>query len=138
MVTPEIVVDTSVAFKWFVGYGETGLEEAGALLLAHRRGEVELIAPSTLTVEIANTLRYLLPHAKDALDFLTELEATHLGLYAPTPDLVRRATERAIEAGVAVYDALFLALAEEHDCPLVTADRKAFEGAKTPIEIRLL
>jgi len=138
MVTQELVVDTSVAFKWFIGYGETSLDEAAALLLAHRRGEVALIAPSTIALEVANTLRYTLPDTNEALGFLADLESIRLELIDASPSLVRRATARAIETGMSVYDALFLALAEERLCPLVTADRKAFATVETPIEIRLL
>jgi predicted nucleic acid-binding protein len=39
---------------------------------------------------------------------------------------------------MSIYDALFLALAEELDCPLITADRKAFADIDTPVEIRLI
>ena len=132
-----MVVDTSVAFKWFVGWGETGLDDAAELLAAHRRRELRLIAPSTIAVEIANTIRYLVPIA-DALELLAQFEATHIELHDTTPDLVRRATERAAETGMGVYDALFLALAEQHGCALATADRKAFADVETPIPIRLI
>jgi predicted nucleic acid-binding protein len=137
MVIPRMVVDTSVAFKWFGGWGEGGLDAAGELLVAHRRRELQLIAPSTIAVEIANTVRYLVPIA-DALELLAEFEATHLELHDTTPDLVRRATLRAGQTGMGVYDALFLALAEQHDCALATADHKAFADVETPIQIRLL
>lgn len=137
MVTPEIVVDTSVAFKWFVAFGESGLGEAAQLLTAHQRGEVVLIAPSTLPVEIANTLRYIVA-PEDARALLADFEAFHVDLVEITYDLVQKATSRAAQTGIGVYDALFLALAEEHDCPLATADRKAFADAATAIEIRLV
>jgi len=138
MVAPEVVIDTSVAFKLFVGFGEAGLDQAAALLRAHRENEIQLIAPSTLPVEIANGLRYLLPDQKDVLGFLSDLESLHIGLFATDFDLVGRAARRALETDMGVYDALFLALAEERGCPLVTADRKAFEAVQSPIEIRIL
>jgi len=138
MVTPEIVIDTSVAFKWFVGYGENGLDEAGALLLAHRQFEIDLIAPATLPVEIANTLRYVLADRDDTIGFLADLESAHIRLFPPTFSLVSSAAVRAIETNMGVYDALFLALAEERQCPLATADRKAFESIESPVEILLL
>ena len=137
MVTHELVIDTSVAFKWFVAYGEGGLGEAGQLLAAHRAGEVVLIAPSTMPVEIANTLCYLVT-PDDARALLSSLEAFHVDLVDTSYDLVERAMGRAAGTGMSVHDALFLALAEERRCPLVTADRKAFERVATPVEIRLL
>lgn len=138
MVAPEVVIDTSVAFKLFVGYGETGLDQAAALLSAHREKELRLIAPATLPIEIANSLRYLLPDPKDVLGFLSDLKSLHIVLFATDFELVRRAAVRALETDMGVYDALFLALAEERQCPLVTADRKAFGAVKSPIEIRVL
>ncbi len=137
MVTRELVVDTSVAFKWCVAYGEGGIDEAASLLAKHRIGQIELIAPATILVEIANTLRYLLP-ADDALSLMDGFRNTHVRLFNVTHDLVRRATLRAAETGMGVYDALFLALAEERGCPLVTADRKAFEGIDSSVDITLL
>jgi predicted nucleic acid-binding protein len=138
MVVPEVVIDTSIAFKLFVGYGEAGLDQAAALLCAHREKELRLIAPATLPVEIANTLRYLLPDREDVLGFLADLESLHIRLFATDFDLVNRAATRALEAEMGVHDALFLALAEERGCPLVTADRKAFGAVRSPIEIRIL
>ena len=137
MVTHELVIDTSVAFKWFVAYGEGGLGEAGQLLAAHRAGEVVLIAPSTMPVEIANTLRYLVT-PDDAHALLSSLEAFRVDLVDTSYDLVRKALGWAAGTGISVYDALFLALAEERWCPLVTADRKAFASVATPVEIRLV
>jgi predicted nucleic acid-binding protein len=138
MVTPEVVIDTSVAFKLFVGFGETGLDQAAALLRAHREEELRLIAPATLPIEVANSLRYLLPDQDDVLGFLSDLESLHIGLFATGFDLVNRAAIRALETEMGVYDALFLALAEERGCPLVTADRKAFGAVRSRIEIRIL
>jgi predicted nucleic acid-binding protein len=136
-VTGEVVVDTSVAFKWLVGYGETGLDAAAELLRARRDGHLRLIAPATIRVELANTLRYVLG-AEDALALLSDFEQVDLDLAPISADLVCRAVSRAQETGIGVYDALFLALAEQRDCPLVTADRKAFAGIETPIEVRLI
>ena len=51
-------------------------------------------------------------------------------LYAPD-DLMLRAIEIALESGVIIYDALFLALADEMGAVFVTADDKllkALEG----------
>ena len=45
----------------------------------------------------------------------------------------------AIERRMTVYDALFLTLAQELDCPLVTADRRAFGSIPPEVaEVRLI
>lgn len=138
MVAPEIAVDTSVVFKWFVAYGENGLNEAAELLQRQRSGAISLIAPSHITVEIANTLRYVTPSPSDAISYLEDFEAVGIRLFDTTPSLVRLAIKRASQTGMGVYDALFLALAEERGCPLVSADRKAFAGIESAIEVHLI
>jgi predicted nucleic acid-binding protein len=138
MVTREVVIDTSVAFKWFVAYGETGLTEAARLLRSQRTGEVTLIAPSIIVVELANTLRYLTPDPEDALGFIDDFDCAGVQLFDTTLDLVRNATVRASESGIGVYDALFLALAEQRNCMLASADRKAFGNIKTSIDVLIV
>lgn len=138
MVTREVVIDTSVAFKWFVAYGETGLDEAAGLLRSHQVGEIALIAPSIIVVELANTLRYLTPTAEDALDFIDDFNCAGVRLFDTTVELVRKAAARASESGMSVYDALFLTLAEQRRCMLASADRKAFGDIGTSVEILIV
>jgi predicted nucleic acid-binding protein len=62
-----------------------------------------------------------------------------VALFEATHERTRRALHCAFENRITVYDALFLSLAQEFDCPLITADRTAF-GAIPPevAEVRLV
>lgn len=136
---PPVVVDSSVAYKWLCPCDEGALSEAHALLARHRAGDIALVAPQTLHVELANALRcskWLEPH--DALALIAELDAFRIQLAETDSRALERATEIAYAWSISVYDALFLGLAEELGCPLVTADRKAFAKVSMPIEIRLI
>ncbi len=132
------MVDTSVAFKWFLECGEEFVEEAYAVLDEQIEGRVSLAAPASMPVELANALRYSKHDRDDVLAALEDLDLTHVELFEPTSQRLHAAAELAYRHGLSIYDALFLALAEELACPLVTADRRAFAGIETGVEIRLL
>jgi predicted nucleic acid-binding protein len=133
------VVDTSVAFKWLCPRDEHGTEEAASLLYAHRAGDVALCAPATFLVELANAVRCS-PHfaPEDTLTTIRELEKLAIAVADATPERLAAAAGLSYEHKMSLYDALFLALAEELECPLVTADRKAFANLDTKVEIRLI
>ncbi len=133
-----VVVDTSVAFKWFVQAGEDSVEKAFALLADQAAGLHTLTAPASLPVELANALRYSKHQPDDVLDALENLDLSHVELFEPTSERLHAGGVLAYRHGLSIYDALFLALAEELRCPLVTADRRAFARIDSPIEIRLL
>jgi predicted nucleic acid-binding protein len=132
------VVDSCVAYKWLRPLGEAGVPQALALVEASGAGEIELVAPAIMPVELANVIRYARLPVEVAVELLREIDGFHVTLYAPVASRLEHATRLAFRHGLAIYDALFLQLAEELDCPLVTADRRAFAGIDTPIEIRLL
>jgi predicted nucleic acid-binding protein len=134
-----VVIDTSVVFKWFVAYGETGLDEAWELLEEHRRGEGVLVAPALVLAEVANLLRVSGISDDDAHALFDEYERAHVVHFDMTATRVRSALKLGLAHRITVFDATFLALAQELDCPLVTADRCAF-GAIPPqvAEIRLV
>lgn len=137
-VTRPLVVDTCVAYKWLSAAGEDAVEQALDLLEARSRGDVVLVAPATMPVELVNALRYSGLERDDILALVEDLDLSHVELFDTSSQRLAQATSLAYNHGLSVYDALFLALAEELDCPLVTADRRAFEGLETDIEIRLL
>jgi predicted nucleic acid-binding protein len=133
------VIDSSVVHKWLHALGESRTEEATHILHEHLEGSVTLLAPSFMPVEIANSLRWKrrIEHT-EAIELIADLASIDIALFDSTYERVRRATALAYEHAMSVYDALFLGLAEEMGCPLLTADRRAFAGIDTPVEVRLL
>jgi predicted nucleic acid-binding protein len=121
-----LVLDTSVAVKFYVP--EDLREEALEVLSAAEAGYLELVAPATLQPEFLNALWW--KHRRGELSreevkngwerLIADRPAS---LYAPE-DLMPRAAEITLESGVIVYDALFLALAEDAGAVVVTADDK--------------
>jgi len=139
VVSRPVVVDTSVAFKWLVATGEDSVERAQELIDSQREGVSALVAPATLPVELANALRYnrrIDPEL--ALALIEQLALLDVELFATSVERVHAAAALSYRHKISVYDALFLQLAEELCCPLVTADRRAFATIDAPVEILLL
>lgn len=134
----QIVVDSSVAYKWHYRNDEPGVEIADALLADHLAGRVVLSAPTTLPVELANSLRYSGLPAERVSEIIDLIGAAQIHLFHPSTKTLLRAAELAFEHCMSVYDALFLELAEHLRCPLYTSDRKAFANIDTAADIRLV
>lgn len=118
-----VVIDSSVAVKWFVRDGEPDVEKARLLLDAHLAGDRVIAVPPHLMIEVLNALRFR------GLDTTDLQAAAHWLLDArleimPIGPLAVRAASVAVEHGLTVYDAAFVALAESLDAELVTADRR--------------
>ncbi|MFN3233218.1 MAG: type II toxin-antitoxin system VapC family toxin [Alphaproteobacteria bacterium] len=116
-----LVVDASVACKWFIE--EEGWHEAQQIV------EVEetLVAPDLIVAEISNIfwrkvrLDQMLPsHATAGIDGLM-ITLTDI---VPCAALVPRALEISLELDHPAYDCFYIALAERKDVKLVSADAK--------------
>lgn len=128
----ELVLDTSVAVKFYVH--EDLHKEALDILAAAESEALELIAPSTLHPELFNALWWKHRHGELSreearLTWERFSEDEPASVYAPE-DLMPRAAEIVLESGVIVYDALFLALAENAQTVVVTADDKLLKDLK--------
>lgn len=122
------VIDASVATKWFLQ--EEHSEPAAGLRDAHVRGLVRLLAPSLIVYEVSNVLRYHPRVGSELLaDHIADLLALDLGLDPPSEEAIREAVRLAYRAGITVYDAAYVALAQRFDCPLVTADAQQLAAA---------
>lgn len=127
-----LVLDTSVAVKWHLPeeYHELTLD----VLVAVREDRVELLAPITIAPELFNALWQ--QHRRSGMP--SERVRSMYNDFIESPisffeieQLLPRAAEISLQTGAIIYDALFLALAEDADTVVVTADGrllKALEG----------
>lgn len=119
------VVDASVVLKWTLP--ELGRVRAAGLLDEYEAGRAHLLAPPTLVHEVASGLAKRF-RQKQLSEEVTTAAFTfirdRLPLIAGTDRLTGTAFELALQHHVSYWDALYLALAIEYRCDLVTADTR--------------
>lgn len=116
-----LVIDASVAFKWFVE--ESGSDAAQRVL----EREQARIAPDLVLVEIANTACKKEQRGEISSDHATAIVESAPRFFTrlvPASTLLEPALAVARVLGHPVYDCLYLALADDEQARLVTADRR--------------
>jgi predicted nucleic acid-binding protein len=120
------VIDASAALSWVVP-DEEASATALSLLLAYHGGQLRLMAPTIWEYEVANALkvgvargRLSEQEGKDALRSLLNLGIA-LCHFGPIAD---RGWQLALEHGLSIYDAAYLALAEQRRCEFYTGDKR--------------
>lgn len=121
-----IVVDASLAVKWFLP--EVGADAAALVLLSDK----VIIGPDMLAVEVnatlvrgANMVKANRQEAKSSIQrFQDMIEANDVQLMRSTARQIERSANLAIDLGHPLKDCIYLALAMELDCELVTCDAK--------------
>lgn len=114
-----LVVDASVAFKWFVPEANSG----PALALLDQADE--FVAPDLIVLEVINAMWARLRGQNDFESIVTEACVAlpkMLDSMYPLTDLMPRSLELGIELNHRLYDCVYLALAERQKLQLVTAD----------------
>ncbi|MDA8336228.1 MAG: type II toxin-antitoxin system VapC family toxin [Peptococcaceae bacterium] len=121
-----VVVDASTAVKWYIP--EILSSQAVELLALAEAGSVALLAPDMVLAEIGEVLRQKLkrkemdgPTARYIAEVVTE---TFPASIAPTQELLPAALEIAAAFDRPLAECLYLALAEQWDTFLVTADEE--------------
>ena len=119
------VIDASVVAKWL--FTESDSDKARDLLEGLNKGQLALIAPELLAVEIGSMLwkRVLREGVSlnDATAQYGRFKRVRLGLVG-IRGLVDAALQIALRQRHPIYDCLYLALALEAGCDLITADEK--------------
>ena len=118
-----LIVDTSVAVKWFSR--EDGTEAALKLRDDLIHGQIELSAPDLLLYELANVLRHH-PRfsAEDVSAAVTSVLDLGIRFVPPSANLLAEAARLAFDRKITVTDAAFVTLAGLEGTILVTADKR--------------
>ena len=128
-----IVVDASLAVKWFLP--EPGSAEAAQLL---DRSDGDIVGPDLLGIEVSATLvrgaNMVKSNRDEALKSLAKLkfmvESEAVKLQRTDIDQQDRAAQLAIDLGHPLKDCIYLALAMDLQCDLVTCDARFAAKAK--------
>ncbi len=131
-----VVVDASVAVKWFIPEDNTN----DALELLGKNYEIH--APDLLFLEVDSVLCKLIRRgfisADEGFDIHNKILMFPIRSY-PSQNFREEAFHMAIETKRSVYDCLYLALAEALDGRMVTADGKFFQAlGNSPLSDRML
>jgi predicted nucleic acid-binding protein len=135
-----IVVDACVAAKWLLP--EPGQAEADALL----RDSSALLAPTLIRLEVAGAVTRRVRLGTMPPEEARERYRNWLGLLGdgalvlmPDEELLDQAVELSIHLNHNLPDCLYLAAAQRHRVPLITADRAFYDRAVASYpDIRLL
>lgn len=116
-----IVVDASVAIRWSATLARS--DRAEALL----ESDEPIIAPDLVLAEITNAAWKAAVFggaSREAVTLLVQESADYFDELVPAADLKDRALEIALALQHPAYDCFYLALAEQRECKLVTADER--------------
>lgn len=137
-----IVVDASVAAKWFLpGRGETLSDEAFRLLRGYAKGEIRLIVPDLFWAELGNLLWKAVRQGRCTK---TTGESARASLKdrklptVPTVALLDVALAIALTFDRTVYDSLYVALAVHSKAELVTADERLANALAAQLPVKWL
>lgn len=125
------VVDASVAFGWFAAV--PGSEQAALLLKSG--GRQLLLAPDLVLVELLNagwkSLR-LGAITAEQFDWLAHRAGEPFSALFPSQGLLSRAHHWCTLLDHPAYDCLYIALAEQQNATLITADQRLLRKLQEP------
>lgn len=128
------VVDASVATKWHLS-GEGHTDEARLILRRFSQGQAQLLAPSHIRYEVPSAItaatlgrkpRITHQQGREAVEEFLSLDLQTFD----TAELIIKAYLLVHQYHCSFYDALYLALAQDLQVPLITADRKFYEQTR--------
>lgn len=131
---PSLVVDASVAIKWF-NPAEALAESANLIRADYVHGRIALVVPVFWDYEIANGINKAVARGnltadegREAVRLILAVQAQRVPL--PSPDDSYELAQRYQRS---VYDSWYVALAQQLGAEFWTADRKLYNALHEPL-----
>lgn len=132
---PALVADASVIAKWFVK--EDFSDESNRIRDAHVRLETRTVVPTLAKYEVLNALKHSgKSGTQEIAEASKDLDGYQLLEVSPDSPLWERTVRMAMEMGLTVYDAAYLAVDEANKIRVCTADARILDKAEGPGAVR--
>ena len=119
------VLDTSVVLKWYNQKNEDCVNEALAVLMDLKNEAISIIVPNLLIIELINVF---IKGKHLSIEEIQELTSSFFNLPVinkePSIGVISKLSELSYKYNITAYDSLYLALAYEEECQLISADAK--------------
>ena len=135
MITPTIVIDSSIIIKWLNVDKEKYLEEADKILKDAQNGSITLISPELAKYEVGNVLLFGKKlSSEQAKIVLSKFYSLPLSFIIESEELAKKTFSLAENLKITYYDASFLSLAKKRSAILVT-DNIKHQGKVSEIKV---
>lgn len=121
----QLVVDASVAIKWF--FKEENWEKADVVLEDMKQTQTTLLLPDIFYYEIGSVLLKKNESEERAAEILSLLQLLHPVIVPIETIPFTTIYQLAKHHTLSFYDASYLALVQNSQCRLITADKKLYE-----------
>jgi len=120
----KVVLDASVALKWFFPHEENSISAVKILKMA-KLNQIKVFVPQIFFFEIANVVKTKSNStSKDVLKIIDKIFSLDLVSQATDKKLLTKTNFYAQKNNLTIYDASYLATAKFNKAVLVTADNK--------------
>jgi len=136
-----LVLDASVAVKWFLLAEEPFKDRAMQLLARSQDGTIDFVIPDLFWAELGNVLCKAMRQGrstiKDAQEFLRKAKRMEL-LVVPSAELLEEAFDIARLHNRSFYDSIYVALAVSRQATLITADERLANATAAYLPVKWL
>ena len=127
-----IVIDACVALKWFVEESDTKkavhIQER---LLSHK---LTVIVPDLFFYEVTNVLKMkAVTNITEVISAVQVLFDSNLRVVPVNRELMEMAAYISDKFDISIYDSIYVAIAKDFNCPLITADGVLINKVNLPI-----
>ncbi|MCS7364156.1 MAG: type II toxin-antitoxin system VapC family toxin [archaeon GB-1867-035] len=118
----KVVMDTSAIAKWFLIEEESG--ECREIRDLHIKNELKIYTCDFALVELANVLKFTPGlSSENIVNAIKSIKAIEINLTSLN-EIIEDAIRYAFKLNLTIYDALYVALSEKLNAPLITYDKE--------------
>lgn len=124
------ILDTSIVFKWYHQENEDNVDKAIYFYEQLNENKIIIISPGLMCYELLNGFRSKLEIHEDVIDEIIKEIYDILFIVNLDRILFKKAFTISRAINQSFYDSVFIALSEELNAPLVTADKRLYKNAR--------